>query len=41
MMASYLGDYSHGVYDDSQCCDQTTDPGCKHTVNHEVSRGLN
>jgi len=37
ILASYLGDYDKGVYDDSRCCDQATDPNCKYNLNHEVA----
>jgi len=37
LVATYLGDYSHGVYDDSRCCDQSTDANCKYTVNHAIT----
>jgi len=37
LMASYLGDYSHGIYDDSRCCEQSTDSSCKYNLNHEIT----
>ena len=36
MQASYLFDYSYGIYDDPRCCEETTDPNCKNTYNHGV-----
>eukprot|EP00092_Neocalanus_flemingeri_P021084 GFUD01022844.1.p1 GENE.GFUD01022844.1~~GFUD01022844.1.p1 ORF type:complete len:355 (-),score=80.29 GFUD01022844.1:30-1094(-) len=37
LLASYLGDYDHGIYDDSRCCDQSTDSSCKYNLNHEIT----
>jgi len=37
IQASYLGDYSGGIYNDQRCCEQITDPNCKYTLNHEVT----
>merc|ERR1711936_623213 len=37
ILASYLGDYSHGVYDDSRCCEQMYDSNCKYNLNHEIT----
>ena len=37
IQADYLGDYSHGVYDDSRCCDQQTDTSCKYNLYHEIT----
>jgi len=35
--ANYLFDYSYGIFDDPQCCEETTDPDCKNTYNHAVT----
>ena len=37
IQASYFGDYGGGVYDDSRCCEATTDPDCIWTLNHEIT----
>jgi cathepsin L len=37
ILASYLGDYNSGIYNDSRCCEQATDPNCKYNLNHEVT----
>jgi len=37
LLATYLGDYSGGVYDDARCCDQSTDSSCKYGLNHEIT----
>jgi len=37
IQATYLGDYSHGVYDDNRCCEQDTDSNCKYNLNHEIT----
>ena len=29
-------DYSHGIFDDPNCCEEATDPDCKNTYNHGV-----
>jgi len=35
--ADYLGDYAGGVFNDPRCCEQISDPECKHWLNHEVT----
>merc|ERR1712088_1280510 len=35
--ANYLFDYSYGIFDDPNCCEETTDPDCKNTYNHAVT----
>merc|ERR1711890_151983 len=35
IVASYMGDYGGGVYNDPRCCEQISDSGCKNKVNHE------
>jgi len=35
--ASYLSDYSGGIYDDRRCCDADTDPNCIYNLNHAVT----
>lgn len=35
--ASYFGDYAGGVYEDSRCCEASSDPNCIWTLNHEVA----
>merc|ERR1712107_809642 len=37
IQASWLSDYNGGIYDDSRCCEQATDPQCKYNLNHEVT----
>jgi len=37
IQASYLSDYDQGVYDDSRCCEQSTDPSCRYNLNHSVN----
>merc|ERR1711936_858219 len=35
--ASYLFDYSYGIFEDNRCCEETTDSNCKNTYNHAVT----
>merc|ERR1711971_861066 len=35
--ANYLFDYSYGIFDDPNCCEETTDSDCKNTYNHAVT----
>jgi len=37
IQADHINDYNDGVYDDSRCCEQNTDPSCKYNLNHEVA----
>ena len=37
LKADHINDYNDGVYDDSRCCEQDTDPSCKYNLNHEVA----
>merc|ERR1719317_133436 len=37
IQADHINDYHDGVYDDSRCCEQDTDPSCKYNLNHEVA----
>lgn len=37
ILASYLGDYGGGIYNDPRCCEQISDPQCKWNLNHEVT----
>eukprot|EP00091_Calanus_sinicus_P003321 TRINITY_DN1348_c0_g1_i1.p1 TRINITY_DN1348_c0_g1~~TRINITY_DN1348_c0_g1_i1.p1 ORF type:complete len:355 (+),score=118.11 TRINITY_DN1348_c0_g1_i1:102-1166(+) len=37
ILATYLGDYDQGIYDDNRCCDQATDSSCKYNLNHEIT----
>merc|ERR1712045_830012 len=35
--ASISGHYSYGIFDDPNCCEETTDSNCKNTYNHAVT----
>jgi len=37
IFADYLFDYSYGIFEDSRCCEETTDPDCKRKHNHAVT----
>lgn len=37
ILATYLGDYSYGIYDDNRCCEQAYDSNCKYNLNHEIT----
>ena len=30
-------DYSYGIFEDSRCCEETTDPDCRKKHNHAVT----
>ena len=30
-------DYSYGIFEDSRCCEETTDPECRKKHNHAVT----
>ena len=30
-------DYSYGIFEDSRCCEETTDPDCRKEHNHAVT----
>jgi len=37
IFADYLFDYSYGIFEDSRCCEETTDPDCRKEHNHAVT----